>query len=109
MLIDVKRKATDEDIYRWLATLPGFIEGLTNTRGEPTRLYDYQAKIISDRHPFVCIEKARQVGWSWSRALRALAQCHLIDVDVAVRAGCEGDPLAVGGEGGRRVDSALIV
>jgi phage FluMu gp28-like protein len=78
-LIVKKRKATPEDIYKWLGTLPGFIEGLTSTRGRPTRLYDYQAKIIADRHPFVCIEKARQIGWSWSRALRALAQCHLVD------------------------------
>jgi phage FluMu gp28-like protein len=78
-LIIQRKKATPEDIYKWLATLPGFIEGLTSTRGRPTRLYDYQARIIADRHPFICIEKARQIGWSWCRALRALAQCHLVD------------------------------
>lgn len=79
MLAVARRKPTDEDILDWLATLDGFIEGLTLHDGEPTQLYDYQKRIIADEHPFIKVEKARQTGWSFARAARALAQAHLRD------------------------------
>ena len=77
MHVVTKRQASEEDIQEWLSTEVGFLEGLTETGGEPTELYDYQRAIVRDPHPFVAGEKARQTGWSFARSLRALAKAYL--------------------------------
>jgi len=72
-----KHQATKDDICEWLSTIDGFLEGLTDTAGQPTELYDYQREIILADDVFGAGEKSRQIGWSWCRALRGLAKAHL--------------------------------
>jgi len=59
-LIIVKKEPAKEDINKWLATKPGFIEGLTETDGSPTSLYAYQINYLIDANPFKHIDKSRQ-------------------------------------------------
>jgi len=51
----------DEEFQKWLATEPGFLEGLTSdVLGNPTKLYYYQIKYILDKAFFIHIDKSRQ-------------------------------------------------
>jgi hypothetical protein len=59
----VKKTGTDreEEIKKWLATEPGFLEGLTSdVLGVPTKLYAYQIRYLLDRSYFIHIDKSRQ-------------------------------------------------
>ena len=59
-LIVVKRAAGADDIQKWLSTKPGFIEGLTETDYQSTKLYRYQIDYLIDPNPFKHIDKSRQ-------------------------------------------------
>lgn len=79
-LVVVKKYNEDatEDIQAWLATEPGFIEGLTtDVYGNPSNLYRYQIRYLEDRNFFIHIDKARQTGFSYIYAGRSLAKSHL--------------------------------
>ena len=78
-LIVVKRAAGADDIQKWLSTKPGFIEGLTETDYQSTKLYRYQIDYLIDPNPFKHIDKARQSGFSYVFAAEALAEAHLMD------------------------------
>lgn len=79
MLIVSKHSLTDEEAVAWAATVNGFAQGLTEVDNEPTVLEDFQAKLNDDPTRTVFTEKARQVGWSWDRAISALALSHQRD------------------------------
>lgn len=59
-LIIVKREPTPEEVQDWLSTVPGFIEGLTETDFGATRLYGYQLKYLNRLSSFWHTDKARQ-------------------------------------------------
>jgi len=77
MLIVNKETPSPEEINRWLATTPGFLEGLTETDERPTRLTSYQLEHLQDTSKFRAREKARGVGFSFICAGEALAKAHL--------------------------------
>jgi phage FluMu gp28-like protein len=79
-LVVSKKTGTDreKEIEKWLATEPGFLEGLTSdVLGVPTKLYSYQIRYLLDRSFFIHIDKARQTGYSYIYAGRSLAKAHL--------------------------------
>lgn len=78
-LIVVKREPNQKEIEEWLATVPGFLEGLTETDFSPTKLYGYQLKYLRRNSPFWHIDKARQIGMSYTFAGEGLAKAHLMD------------------------------
>lgn len=74
----VKKQPTEEELANWLSTVPGFIEGLTETEFNPTRLYGYQVKYLNRKVSFWHIDKARQTGFSYVFAAEGLAKSHLM-------------------------------
>lgn len=77
MLIVNQETPSPEEINRWLATTEGFLQGLTETDEQPTRLTPYQLDHLRDRSKFRAREKARGVGFSFICAAEALARAHL--------------------------------
>lgn len=77
--IVVRKSVADdpEGFKNWLNTTPGFIEGLTSTHDEPTKLYDYQHMHMYNPSPFKHIDKSRQVGMSFLFSCQGLAECHI--------------------------------
>ena len=76
----VKKYGEDatSEIEDWLSSETGFLEGLTeDSYGNPTRLYGYQIRYLEDKNSFIHIDKARQTGFSYIYAGRALAKSHL--------------------------------
>lgn len=77
-------KRSEEEFAEWLATEPGFIEGLLSFDDEPVVLERYQLGFLRNRSRFRWITKSRQVGYSFLFALEALSRCHLRDKHTAV-------------------------
>jgi len=74
----ISKSVSDYDKYlEWIKTIPGFIEGLTNTYDEPTKLYSYQIAFMMEQSIFKIVNKARQVGMSFCISGASLARAHL--------------------------------
>jgi len=73
----VSKFQLDPRMTNWLATEPGFIEGVLHWEGQPVRLESYQLAYLMNRSRFRWVTKSRQVGFSFLFALEALARCHL--------------------------------
>lgn len=74
-LIVVKR--TEEEFSEWIATESGFLQGIARFDDEPLRLEPYQQAFLATRAPYRCVEKGRQVGYSFLFACEAIARSHL--------------------------------
>jgi phage FluMu gp28-like protein len=73
----VKERPAPEALLDWLATVPGFIQGGTSVDERPTRLYDYQVRLLTTPSRFRAVLKSRQTGLSFSMAAEGLAKTHL--------------------------------
>ncbi|MHB1843244.1 MAG: terminase large subunit domain-containing protein, partial [Deltaproteobacteria bacterium] len=82
MLTVVKR--TEQDFADWLATEVGFLTTLGSYQDAPLKLEPYQLEFLSTPARYRCVEKARQVGFSWLFAAEAVARAHLRDAHTAV-------------------------
>lgn len=77
--------AAEEEVEKWLSTEPGFLEGFTeDALGNPTRLYLYQIKYLTDPSFFIHIDKSRQTGFSYIYAGRSLAKSHLTSYHTSI-------------------------
>lgn len=76
-------KRDEQELAEWLSTERGFLHGFGRFNGAPIKLEPYQSSFMDWRLPdgkrprFRWVTKARQIGFSWSIALEALARCHL--------------------------------
>ena len=70
-------KKNEQEIVDWLATEPGFLTGLGRYDDEPLSFDAYQLGFLSNSSKYRCVEKARQVGYSFLFACEAIARCHL--------------------------------
>lgn len=73
----VKETPLPEEMLDWLATVPGFLEGLTSVGDRPTELYDYQIGLMESSSRFRAMLKSRQTGLSFFYAAEGLALAHL--------------------------------
>ena len=74
-LLDVASKISDE---------VGYIENLTETNLNPTRLYHYQKAFMLDRSRYRHCDKSRQVGMSYSISCEGYAKAQLLDIYTGV-------------------------
>lgn len=72
-------KRTDEEFAEWISTEPGFCEVIGSFDDEPIKLEPYQLAFMETPARYRCVEKSRQVGYSWIFALESLARSHLRD------------------------------
>lgn len=77
-------KKSESDLAGWLATEIGFLEGIGRYDEEPIVLDTYQRFFLEQRARYRCVEKARQVGFSFLFALEAIARSHLRDTQTSV-------------------------
>lgn len=75
--IIAKETPAPEALRDWLASVSGFVEGLTSIDDRPTELYDYQIDFMRAPGRFRAMLKARQTGLSFLMAAEALALSHL--------------------------------
>lgn len=74
----------EEKFKNWLATVPGFLEGLTKTYDKPTKLYDYQVAHMNNTSKFRAANKSRQIGFSFSIAGESFSKSQLCDINSSV-------------------------
>ena len=70
-------KRDEEEFRAWLATERGFLHTFARYEENPLVLEPYQLSFIQSRAAYRCVEKARQVGFSFLFACEALARSHL--------------------------------
>jgi phage FluMu gp28-like protein len=81
-LIVVKRD--EEEFRQWVSTEIGFLSVFGSFDDEPLKVEDYQLAFLRSKANYRCVEKARQVGYSWLFACEALARAHLRDTYTGV-------------------------
>lgn len=82
---DMKDHLDDEKVKEWLSSPDGFLEGMTSTRKDPTKLYDYQIAHVKNKSKFRACSKSRQIGFSFiCVAGEALAKSHLTDDNTSI-------------------------
>ncbi len=77
-------KKTEQDFFDYLATEPGFIDTFFSYNDTRVKLENYQLGFLSDESPMRCIEKSRQVGYSFVFALEAVARSHLRETNNSI-------------------------
>jgi phage FluMu gp28-like protein len=77
VLTVARRNPTPSELRDWLATVPGFLQGLTSVDDRQTLLYDYQVRMMTEPSRFRSVLKSRQTGLSFTYAAEALAKAHL--------------------------------
>ena len=76
-LVIVKR--TEQEFNEWVATEAGFLEVIGSFDDKPIKLEAYQLAFLQTQARYRCIEKSRQVGYSWIFSCESLARSHLHD------------------------------
>lgn len=74
-LIVVKR--TEQDFADWVSTETGFLTCFGSYGDEPIQFEPYQLAFMNTDSSYRCVEKSRQVGYSWMFACESLARGHL--------------------------------
>jgi len=74
------KQRVDKEFISKISSEVGFIQNLTETNLEPTRLYEYQQSIMSDKSKYRHIDKSRQVGMSYGFACEGYAKSQLLDI-----------------------------
>jgi phage FluMu gp28-like protein len=74
-LIVVKR--SEQEFADWVATETGFLTTFGAFGDEPIKFEPYQLAFLNSEAAYRCVEKARQVGFSWIFSGEALARSHL--------------------------------
>lgn len=70
-------KRDEHDFRDWLATEAGFLAGLGRFEDDPVRLETFQRMFMCAKCRLRCVEKSRQIGFSWMFAGEAVARAHL--------------------------------
>ena len=75
-----KRVQKDNSFQKEISTEVGFIEHLTETNLEPTKLYHYQKKWMNDRNKYRHGSKSRQIGQSYTFACEGYSKSQLMKI-----------------------------
>lgn len=76
-LIVVKRN--EQEIADWVATEVGFMSTFARFGDEDLKLEPYQIRFMTAPENYRCVEKSRQIGYSWLFAVESVARTHLRD------------------------------
>ncbi len=77
-------KRTEVEFDAWLATERGFLTVFGRFGDDALHFEGYQIAFLKSRAPYRCVEKSRQVGYSWIFSCEALARSHLRDTNTSV-------------------------
>lgn len=77
-------KRNEEEFKDWLASERGFLQAFGRYQDEPLKFEYYQLAFLHTKASYRCVEKARQVGYSWVFACEALARAHLRETQTSV-------------------------
>jgi phage FluMu gp28-like protein len=77
-------KRDEQDFADWAATEIGFLTSFGSYVDAPLEFEPYQIHFLKSTASYRCIEKSRQVGYSWVFACEATARSHLRDGYTAV-------------------------
>jgi phage FluMu gp28-like protein len=77
-------KRTEQEFVDWLATEEGFLTTFGRYDDEPLHIEPYQLAFLASDEPYRCVEKARQVGYSFVFACESLARSHLREQQTSV-------------------------
>lgn len=81
-LIVVKR--TEQEFVDWISTESGFLSTFGRYSDEPLHIEPYQLAFLASADPYRCVEKARQVGYSFIFGCESLARAHLREQHTSV-------------------------
>lgn len=81
-LIVVKR--TEVEFAEWVSSEVGFLSTFGRYDEGELKFEPYQLAFLHTPAPYRCVEKARQVGYSWVFACEALARTHLRDTQTSI-------------------------
>lgn len=70
-------KRSEEEFRNWCSNEVGFLLTFGQYDEEPLKFERYQIRFLQTTAHYRCVEKARQVGYSWVFACEALARSHL--------------------------------
>lgn len=70
-------KRTEQEFVDWLSTEAGFLTAFCQYGDEALKIEPYQLAFLSCDAPYRCVEKARQVGYSFIFSCESLARAHL--------------------------------
>ncbi len=75
---------TKSEFLKTISNEVGYIETLTETNLEPTKLYDYQKRFINDRSKYRHSDKSRQIGQSYGFSCEGYAKSQLMRIYTAI-------------------------
>jgi phage FluMu gp28-like protein len=81
-LIVVKR--TEQEFVDWISTESGFLSTFCVYDEKPLGIEPYQLAFLASEDSYRCVEKARQVGYSFIFACESLARSHLREQHTSV-------------------------
>lgn len=70
-------KRTEQEFQDWVSTEIGFLTVFGRYDDEELKLEPYQLRFLGSTEPYRCIEKSRQVGYSFAFGCESLARSHL--------------------------------
>ena len=74
------RARADKTFLKKISREVGYVESLTETNLEPTRLYHYQQDWINDRSKYRHCDKSRQIGQSYGFSCEGFAKSQLLNI-----------------------------
>ena len=72
-------KRGEDEFKEWLATEAGFLEVIGSFDDAAIKMEPYQLSFLQTPARYRCVEKSRQVGYSWVFACESMARSHLHD------------------------------
>lgn len=70
-------KRNEQEFADWIATERGFLESIGRYQDEHIRFEVFQRSFLDTQERYRCIEKSRQVGYSWVFGCETLGRAHL--------------------------------
>lgn len=70
-------KRNEQEFAEWIASENGFLTQFARYDDESIEFEPYQLEFLSNTSDYRCVEKSRQVGYSWLFACEAIARSHL--------------------------------
>jgi phage FluMu gp28-like protein len=77
-------KRDEAEFRQWLATERGFLTAFGKFSDEDLKFEPYQTRFLADQSHYRCVEKSRQVGYSFLFACEAMARSHLRDIQNSI-------------------------